>query len=268
MSYAALATDRFEEVADFYGRTLGFPVIDQWDRPAARGMRFDLGGMRLEILDNRRGRRPLKLSSPHDRFQVVVEVEDIEEAYDRICVDAPAPTTVSWGARIFQLRDPDGVPVTYLEWLRPRAGRFSQLRGMVSSGIGRGQYFTQLDWARKQFVDRLGIDPHPGTLNVVLHEPADVAVWMGLRSTPGIRIDNPGDGPNDCDARCYPVSIDGFANAAIVLPEAASYPEAQIEIIAAIGLRQTLGKGDGDEVVLEILNASPADGTIERREAQ
>ena len=25
--------------------------------------------------------------------------------------------TTSWGAKLFQLRDPDGVPVTFLEWV-------------------------------------------------------------------------------------------------------------------------------------------------------
>lgn len=252
MSYVAMATDRFEEVAAFYGSKLGFPVVDEWDRPTGRGLRFDLGGMRLEILDNGRERRPLKLSEPHDRFHVVVEVEDIEEAHHNLSIDAPQPTTVSWGARLFQLHDPDGVPVTYLEWLRPGTGMLHELRGRVTSGVGRGQYFTQLDWARAQFVDRLTIDPYPGTLNIVLEDPVDVAAWIGLRGTPGIRIDNPGSGPNDCDARCYPIKIEGVADTAIVLPEVEGYPEAQIEIIAPFGLRDRLGKRDGDRVVIEI----------------
>ena len=67
MSYIALATDRFDEVVRFYGTDLGFPVVEQWDRPTARGLRFDLGGMRLEILDNERERNPLTLGAPADR---------------------------------------------------------------------------------------------------------------------------------------------------------------------------------------------------------
>jgi CTP-dependent riboflavin kinase len=68
-----------------------------------------------------------------------------------------------------------------------------------------------------------------------------------------VRIDNPNSGPHDCNARCYPVSIDGQIDAAIVLPEVAGYPPIQIELIAAIGVRDALAVGDGDTLSLEIL---------------
>ena len=117
VSYVALATDRFDDVVRFYGSGLGFSVVDQWDRPGGRGLRFDVGGMRLEILDNGRERKPLRLGEPADRFHVVIEVDDIDLAWRRIQVEAPKPQTTSWGARLFQLRDPDGVPVTFLQWI-------------------------------------------------------------------------------------------------------------------------------------------------------
>ncbi len=121
MSYIALATDRFDAVVSFYGEGLGLPVVERWDRPDARGLRFDLGGMRLEILDNGRKRQPLRLGEASDRFHVVVEVDDIDLAWRRLQVEAPKPQATSWGARLFQLHDPDGVPVTFLEWTQ--AGR-------------------------------------------------------------------------------------------------------------------------------------------------
>ncbi len=116
MSYVALATDHYQDVVDFYGAGLGFTAVDQWDRPNARGLRFDLGGMRLEILDNARERHPLPLGEPSDRFHVVIEVEDIDVARRRVRVEAPSPQDTSWGARLFKVRDPDGVPVTFLQW--------------------------------------------------------------------------------------------------------------------------------------------------------
>ena len=117
MSYVALVTDRFDEIVHFYGEDLGFPVVDRWDRANARGLRFDLGGMRLEILDNQRERKPLALGTPADRFHVVIEVDDIDVARRDIKINAPPVQTTSWGARIFQVRDPDGVPVTFLQWI-------------------------------------------------------------------------------------------------------------------------------------------------------
>ena len=121
MSYVALVTDRFEEMALFYGTLLGFPVVEEWDRDNARGRRFELGGLRLEILDNSRERNPLSLGEPGDRFHVAVEVEDIEAARNEIAIGAPPVQDTSWGARIFQVRDPDGVPVTFLQWTRARS---------------------------------------------------------------------------------------------------------------------------------------------------
>ena len=117
MSYVALVTDQYKEMRRFYGEKLGFPVVDEWDRGNARGVRFDAGGLRLELLDNRREDHPLTLGQPADRFHVVVEVEDVDAAWQKLDIDAPAPETVSWGARLFQLRDPDGVAVTFLQWL-------------------------------------------------------------------------------------------------------------------------------------------------------
>ncbi|MHC5109694.1 MAG: VOC family protein [Planctomycetota bacterium] len=117
MSYAALVTDRFDEMVDFYGKELGFEVVEQWDRSNARGVRFDLAGLRLELLDNQRERNPLSLGTPADRFHVVVEVEDIEAERRRLKIEAPPAQTTSWGAQMFQIRDPDGVLVTFLQWI-------------------------------------------------------------------------------------------------------------------------------------------------------
>ncbi len=126
------------------------------------------------------------------------------------------------------------------------------LRGRLASGIGQGRHFTRLDWARAQFIAKLGIDPFPGTVNVVLDDPEAIAVWVRLKRTDGIDIDNPNDGPHDCNARCYKVSIEGRIEAAVILPEVDHYPPAQIEMIAATNVRAALGIEDGDPVRIEI----------------
>ena len=252
MSYAALATDRFDEVTRFYGESLGFPVVDEWDRPNGRGVRFDLGGMRLEILDNQRQKNPLAIPAAGDRFHVVVEVDDVDASHAKLPISAPAPVDTSWGARLFQLRDPDGVPVTYLEWTKPSDAPSSRIRGKLVTGIGVGKHFTRLDWAREQFVRKLGIDPHPGTVNLVVSDPDSERSWAALKQTSGIRIENPGSGPNDCDARCFPVTIEGDRQGAIVLPEVNDYAADQIEVIAEAELRSALEITDGDSLALEI----------------
>ena len=39
-----------------------------------------------------------------------------------------------------------------------------ELLGRLATGSGQGKHFTRLDWAREQFLDKLGIDPFPGTM--------------------------------------------------------------------------------------------------------
>jgi catechol 2,3-dioxygenase-like lactoylglutathione lyase family enzyme len=73
--------------------------------------------MRLEIIDNEREKHECELAASSNKFHIVVEVDDIENARQRIDVEAPPARETSWGARLFQVRDPDGVPVTFLEWI-------------------------------------------------------------------------------------------------------------------------------------------------------
>ncbi|HLE30336.1 MAG TPA: HAD-IA family hydrolase [Anaerolineales bacterium] len=125
-----------------------------------------------------------------------------------------------------------------------------RIQGRVVSGRGAGAAFTQLDWARQQFLERLGIDPYPGTLNLILDAPADLARWTDLRIGPGRPVIPPD--PQWCNARCYPVRLAGRLPGAIVLPDVPDYPEAQVEIIAALPLRERLSLADGDRLSLDI----------------
>jgi len=61
----------------------------------------------------------LRLYESADRVHVIVEVEDIDAASSRLAIETPAPRAVSWGARLFQIRDPDGSDVPFLQWNKP-----------------------------------------------------------------------------------------------------------------------------------------------------
>lgn len=122
MSYVALATLRFDEVREFYGDTLGFPLLRSWNRPRGRGCLFDLRGLRLEILDAAREQSPHELGAPGDRVNLVIEVEDVDAVRAGLAVETQPAFTTSWGAKLFQVRDPDGVPVWFLQWLAAPGG--------------------------------------------------------------------------------------------------------------------------------------------------
>ena len=130
--------------------------------------------------------------------------------------------------------------------------RGEQLIGRLATGIGMGTSFTQLPWAKEQFIDRVGIDPFPGTINVIVDDPESMPVWVRLKQTASIRMENPNDGPYDCDAKCWKVTINGKIDGAIVHPLVDGYPPAQVEVIAPVSVRDTLGIEDGDTVTLMI----------------
>lgn len=123
------------------------------------------------------------------------------------------------------------------------------LTGRVISGAGQGAQFTQVDWARAQCIDKLGIDPFPGTLNLVV-ESSDAGVWQVWKTAPGVEIAPPNG--EWCRARAYPVRVADRVNGAIILPQVDEYAPAQIEIIADVSLRETLQLRDGDALTLEL----------------
>lgn len=126
--------------------------------------------------------------------------------------------------------------------------------GRVVSGQGRGAAFTGLVWARCQFLDRLGIDPHPGTLNLKITDPQALARWRNLDCGRAEAIDPPG--PDFCAARGYPVRLAGEISAAVIVPEVSDYPPDQVELIAALPLRERLRLSDGDSLEVEFVSFS------------
>jgi riboflavin kinase len=125
-----------------------------------------------------------------------------------------------------------------------------EITGEIATGLGQATGFTSLDWAREAFRNRLGIDPHPGTINVILTSDEHRAAWQLVKSWPGIVLPPPR--PDWCNSRCYHARINDQIDAAIVLPEIDSYPEDQIELIAAVAVRETLNLMDGNSMTIDV----------------
>lgn len=122
-----------------------------------------------------------------------------------------------------------------------------RFRGRVYTGAGQGARFTQLSWARSQFMAQLGIDPYPGTLNL-RPDPDSLAAWIAIRAAADLPIRSPHE--VGCPARCMPVRIAGRFPGAVVVPDVRGYDPQQVEVIAAVPLRMELGVCDGDVVEL------------------
>jgi riboflavin kinase len=127
-----------------------------------------------------------------------------------------------------------------------------RLTGTLVSGQGVARGFTREPWARAAFVAAVAIDPFPGTLNLRIADGPARAAWIAARARRGIVM--PAPEASFCDGRLFRANVSALnvaaVAAAVVVPMVPKYPDEQLEIIAAVALRDALGVRDGDEVVV------------------
>ncbi len=121
------------------------------------------------------------------------------------------------------------------------------VKGKVFTGLSEGGRYTQLAWVRKQIKEKLGFDPYPGTLNLLLS--SEIRMSSLLSKAKGWEI-QPEEGY--FSGRFYRAVVMGGIHVAVVRPGVLGYPENVIEIMAPICLREKLRLKDGDEVEVVI----------------
>ena len=126
------------------------------------------------------------------------------------------------------------------------------LRGTVFSGLGEGAYYISQDGYRKQFIEKLGFDPYPGTLNIKLTN-YDIAASEELKNYPAIEIEKFEDesrsfGP----VKCYPALINNKTKCALIVALRTHYDSSVLEIISPYFLRNMLKIRDGQKIKIEV----------------
>ncbi len=129
--------------------------------------------------------------------------------------------------------------------------------GHVTGGMGEGRHYITLSGYHEQFVERLGYEPFPGTLNLELTEQS-IARRASLEAVPSIPIDGWADeertyGP----ATCYPAVIEGPHDdrvdpAHVIVPDRTHHDESSLEVIAPVKLRDELDLADSDRVLVRV----------------
>ena len=132
--------------------------------------------------------------------------------------------------------------------------------GHLVHGLGLAKNLTQIDWVRRQLHDLVGIDPHPGTLNLSLKDDASLSRWQSWCGMAGESIE-PED-PDFCRARCYTVRIEGRFPAAVLLPESADYPTDKMELVAALPLRTHLSLDDNARIRVDLCQKLEAEAIL------
>lgn len=131
------------------------------------------------------------------------------------------------------------------------------LEGTVFTGLGEGAYYIAKDTYRKQFLEKLGFDPYPGTLNLKLTSDYDIKTRMELEAYPAIEV----EGFKNEDrtfglVKCYPVMIENKVKGALLSALRTHYDVSVLEIIAPLCLRKHLNLKDGNKVKIEALTVT------------
>jgi riboflavin kinase len=127
------------------------------------------------------------------------------------------------------------------------------LEGVLFSGLGEGAYYISKDGYRKQFIEKLGFDPYPGTLNLKLVTDYDLKTRAELENYPGIELDGfKNETRSFGNVKCYPAVINNKVKGAALFALRTHYNSSVIEIIAPTFLRSSLKLKDGNKVKVEI----------------
>jgi riboflavin kinase len=126
------------------------------------------------------------------------------------------------------------------------------IEGTVTSGLGRGREFVTLDGYARQFRNRLGYEPYPGTLNLDLPR----SVKGELERLDPVRIDGWEEGGDSFGAvDCYPASVVGRDQSArlhTIVPVRTDHDASTLELISPVGLRDRFGLCDHNSLEIRV----------------
>ena len=139
---------------------------------------------------------------------------------------------------------------------------FLELEGELFTGVGEGGYYVSREGYRRQFIEKLGFDPYPGTLNLRLKAVKDIYVRKSLELYPGIMVKGFKDrlrayGP----VKCYKAVVNEKVEGALLLINRTHYGVDVAEVIAPQYLRDLLKIKDGDRVKVRVYITEAAPST-------
>jgi riboflavin kinase len=127
------------------------------------------------------------------------------------------------------------------------------VNGVLVAGMGEGKYYMSLKGYTKQFRDKIGYVPFPGTLNVKLDKKEQIESLRQLSNLDGTKIDGFSDGKRTYGwVKCFYCRINGKVDAQLILLERTHHDLSTIEIISKTEIRKKLGLKNGSAISVRV----------------
>jgi len=117
--------------------------------------------------------------------------------------------------------------------------------GRVVSGGKKAAKFIAMEEYRKEFKRKIGINPYPGTLNLIVDKKEYLSEIDGIYINGFTK-----NGKRFGGVKCFPAIIE-HVKCAVIIPEKSK--EKYVEVISSYNLRRKLNLKDGDTVKLNFI---------------
>ncbi len=127
------------------------------------------------------------------------------------------------------------------------------LSGVLVAGMGEGKYYMSLKGYTKQFAQKIGYVPFPGTLNVKLDKKEHVESLRQLNNLDGTKIDGFSDGKRTYGwVKCFTCKLNDKVDAQLIMLERTHHDLSTIELISKFEIRKKLALKSGSPISIKI----------------
>lgn len=127
------------------------------------------------------------------------------------------------------------------------------LSGTLVAGMGEGKYYMSLKGYTKQFAQKIGYVPFPGTLNVKLDKKEHVESLRQLSNLEGVKIDGFSDGKRTYGwVKCFAAKLNGKVDSQLIMLERTHHDLSTIELISKFEIRKKLSLKSGSPISIKI----------------
>jgi riboflavin kinase len=119
--------------------------------------------------------------------------------------------------------------------------------------MGEGAYYMSLKGYTKQFKEKIGYIPFPGTLNISLTKNEYIEAVDQFDALDGILIKGFSDGKRTYGwVKCFKAKLNKSADCELIRLERTVHDKTIIELISNTNLRKSVKLSDGSKVTIRI----------------